>query len=148
MTSTHTVIESQKHLSNAHVGQAAVVGRHDTGEVHLRMTPDAAQVLAGVLAQYAAPKAHLAERYDVADHDPDMWNHVAVDLRAAKAMAGSLSPVGDQVAPVSGYLPPRSAKGAATAVVVSVPVAFGRSATPPASITDADLAATLKAAQR
>lgn len=150
MTTTHTVTESQKHLSTAHVGQAVVVGRHDTGEVHLRMTPAAAEVLAGVLAQYAAAQFHLAERYHVTDHDPDLWNHVAVDLRAAKAMAASLDAVGDRTVYASGYLPPKSSQGAEACALAAnaVPVVAIHFDSGPPRIDNAALAAALTAEAR
>ncbi|GAA3664457.1 hypothetical protein GCM10022237_25680 [Nocardioides ginsengisoli] len=117
------VTEAQTHLSTKHVGQAVVVGRDDAGEITMRMTPAAAEALAEILTRYEAAHKHLTDAYLARDYDPDLWVHVGVDLLAAKAMQLSLGHV--ETSPVSGYLPPRSAAGAAAAVNSGATIAAG-----------------------
>ncbi|NGZ99428.1 hypothetical protein G5V59_00385 [Nocardioides sp. W3-2-3] len=82
--------ESQHHTSTAHVGQVAVAGRDDSGAITLRLTPDAAEALAGVLARYDAVHSMFSPDYQAAQYDGDLWIHVGVDLLAQKALQPAL----------------------------------------------------------
>lgn len=89
MTS-YTVTESTVHPSPKHVAQAVVVGRDDRGGIHVAMTPEAAAALVGILARYdIAHHAFLphSAASTATDYDHELWNHVSVDLMAARVMA-------------------------------------------------------------
>ena len=77
---TYQVLEHELRVSHVDASQVAVVGRGDAG-IHLLLSEDAAEALAGLLVRYDA-----VDRDQLENFDPELWLHVAVDLLANKAM--------------------------------------------------------------
>lgn len=71
--------------STEHTDQVAVVG-HSQDDVHLVMTPAAAEILARILVQHEAA-GELHQLPQLEDFDQAMWHRIAVNLLAARAMA-------------------------------------------------------------